>query len=530
MSAAFDAIVIGAGANGLVAAAALARTGLRVQLLERSASTAGQASVHEFAPGFRAAPLAFDAGWVPPAVARALELDSVDRVLPETPCSVAVGPRELLPLSRDPVRAAAAIRRHSDRDADQWPAFLTQLHTLAGFLQLLYSLPPPDIGSTSPRDAWPLLGVARRFRALGRVAMTDLMRIAPMSVAQLAEEWFVAAPLRATVAAAGVQDIRHGPRAGGTGFVLLHQHAGAPVAALRGRGVWRLGPDAFAIAAEAAARRRGVAIRTGATVARITVRDDSVSGVVLADGTDVSAPLVLSAADPAHTLLRLIEPVWLDPELLLAIRNIRLRGCTAIVLYAMDALPEFGYAGSGTADALRGIISLSREVDALERAADAVKYGLLSERPHIEVTAPTLHWPALAPAGKHVLVARVHYAPYRLRDGGVWNSALADTLAERVTATIDAAAPGFAARVLHRAVLTPHDIEQHFGVTEGAVTHAELALDQILFMRPAPGLGRYATPLDGLFLCGAGTHPGPGVPGGPGWLAAQRALASRVGR
>jgi phytoene dehydrogenase-like protein len=170
-------------------------------------------------------------------------------------------------------------------------------------------------------------------------------------------------------------------------------------------------------------------------------------------------------------------------------------------------------------------VSLSRDIDALERAADAVKYGLVPDRPHIEVTAPSLHWPALAPAGKHVLTARVHYAPYRLRDEGVWDAARAAALADRVTGAIDAAAPGFAARVLQRTTLSPRDVEQRFGVTEGALSHGELALDQIMFMRPVAGLGRYAMPLDGLYLCGAGTHPGPGVPGGPGWLAARRVLA-----
>jgi phytoene dehydrogenase-like protein len=524
MPTAYDAIVIGAGANGLVAAATLARAGLRVQLLERAGSTAGQASVHEFAPGFRAAPFAFDAGWVPPDVERELGLGTLERVMPETSFSVALGDRELLALSRDTVRAAAAIRRYGERDAEQWPAFLARMHALAGFLASLYALPPPDIAASHARAAWPLLAVARRFRALGRPAMTELMRTVPMSVAQLTEEWFEAAPLRAAVATAGVQDLRHGPRAGGTAFVLLHHHVGTPAGALRGRGVWRTGPDAFTLAAEAAARQHGVAIRTDATVARITVRDDAVTGVVLADGTELAAPRVLSAADPAHTLLGLIDPVWLDPELLLAVRNIRFRGCTAVVLYALDTLPEFGYAGSGTADALRGIVSLSRDIDALERAADAVKYGLVPERPHIEVTAPTLHWPALAPAGKHVLVARVHYAPYRLRADGEWDAACADVLAERVTAAIDSAAPGFSERVVHRTTLSPRDIERRFGVTEGALTHGELALDQILFMRPAAGIARYAMPLDGLYLCGAGTHPGPGVPGGPGWLAARQVL------
>lgn len=521
----FDALVIGAGANGLVAATVLARAGLRVQVLERAATTAGQSSVLEFAPGFSAAPLGLDAGWVAPGAARAIGANGgPERVLPATPHSVALGGGELLAFPRDASRAAAAIRAHSARDAERWPAFVARIHALAGFLENLYALPAPDIETTSAREAWPLFGVARRFRRLGREAMTEFLRTVPMSVAQLAEEWFEASPLRAAVAAAGVRDLRHGPHAGGTGFVLLHHAVGAPAGALRGRGVWRAGPNAFAAAAEAAARRYGVAIRTGANVARVLVRDDAVTGVALEDGEEIASPRVLSAADPARTLLGMVDAVWLDPELLHALRNIRFRGCTAFVMYALDALPAFGGGEAAAADALRGVVSLSPAADVLERAADAVKYGRVAERPHIELTAPSLHWPELAPAGRHVLVARVHYAPYHLREGGQWDAARADTLTDATTAAIDDAAPGFASRVLHRTTLTPRDLHERYGLTEGATTHGELGLDQILFMRPVAGLSRYAMPIDGLYLCGAGTHPGPGIPGGPGWLAARQAL------
>lgn len=523
MSAPFDAVVIGAGANGLVAAASLARSGLRVQLLERGEGLAGQASLFEFAPGFRAAPAVFDAGWTPPAVARALGLGN-DRGFADTPCSVVLAPGELLMLPRDAARAAEGIRPHSGADAARWPGFTERLRALSDFLASLYALPAPAIDTLSPSDAWPLLGLARQFRGLGRDAMTEFLRIVPMSVAQLAEEWFESTPLRAAVAAAGVQGIRHGPRAGGTGFVLLHHQVGAAAGALRAGAVWRTGPDAVAVAAERAARQAGVQLRTGAAVARITVEHDAVAGVVLESGEEIAARRVVSAVDAAHTLLRMVDPVWLDPELLLALRNIRYGGCTAFVLFALEALPTLGRVANGGEAALRGVVSLSPHADLLERAADAVKYGRVPERPHIELTAPTLHWPGLAPPGCHVLVARVHYAPYRLRSGE-WDDARVAALADAVTGAIDAVAPGFTARVLHRAAWSPRDIEQRYGVTEGALTHGELALDQILFMRPVAALANHATPIDGLYLCGAATHPGPGVPGGPGWLAARRVIA-----
>jgi len=524
MTAQYDAIVIGAGANGLVAAAALGGAGLRVLVLERSETVAGEAGVLEFAPGFRAAPLAHDAGWVPPVVTRGLGLSELPRAHVEVPFSVAMGPGSFLSLPLSVARAAEEIRRYSPSDAAKWPAFTAQLSKLAGFLEALYQLPAPDLDTTSVRNAWPLLGLGRRFRSLGRADMTEFLRVMPMSVQQLAEDWFELDALQAGVAACGVQDYRQGPISGGTGFVLLHHLVGAQEGCIRGRGAWRAGSAAFATIAENTARQHGVTIRTGADVTNISVQDDAVTGVVLRSGEELRAPRVLSSLDPARTLLGMVDPVWLDPEILLALRNIRFRGCTAFVLFALDELP--GVPGLEHADeALRGTISLSPDVTQLERAADAGKYGRVPDRPHVEITAPSLHWPDLAPAGKHVVLARAQYAPYRLRDGATWDAARADALADSVTATIEGVIPCFSSRVLQRATLTPRDLEERFGMTEGAITQGELALDQILFMRPIAGFGQHAMPVDGLYLCGAGTHPGPGVTGGPGWLAAQRVLA-----
>jgi phytoene dehydrogenase-like protein len=220
----------------------------------------------------------------------------------------------------------------------------------------------------------------------------------------------------------------------------------------------------------------------------------------------------------------MVDPVWLDPEFLLAVRNIKFRGSTAVVLYALDAMPDFG--GHDARSLLSGVVSLTRTVADLEVAADAAKYGRVSERPHVELTMPSCRWAdaGLAPAGHHVLVASAQSVPWALRAGDEWNAARRDALADSVTSAIACAAPGFAERVLHRAVFTPREIEESFGLTEGAATQGELSLDQILFMRPVPGWGRHAMPIRGLYLGGTGTHPGPGVVGGAGWLAADRVL------
>lgn len=266
-------------------------------------------------------------------------------------------------------------------------------------------------------------------------------------------------------------------------------------------------------------------IRAAAEVDRILAKDDRVTGVVLAGGEEIPAATVMSGLDPAQTLLGLVDPVWLDPEFLLAVRNIKFRGNTARVAYALDRLPEFTGLPGGAA-ALTGTLTLSASLDDLERSADDAKYGRPSEHPSVEVQIPSARWPGMAPSGKHVLVAQVHSAPYRLREGE-WTAERRSALGDRVTATISAVDPGFAGRVRHRDIMTPVDIEERYGLTQGALSHGEMTLDQILFMRPVAGASRYAMPLAGLYLCGAGTHPGGGVAGGPGWLAARQVLRDR---
>jgi phytoene dehydrogenase-like protein len=519
---AFDVIVIGGGANGLVASCRLAKAGRSVLLLERSDTPGGTGGIVEFAPGFRAAPLGLDPGWLPSKIADGLGLTGLEQVATDTPLTVLTGPRAFLTLSRDSSRAAAAIGAYSKDDAAKWERFTTQLRNLAGFLEVLYQTPPPDIDVRSLGEILPLLSLGRKFRALGRRDMIEFMRTLPMSVWELLDDWFAYGPLKAAVAAGGIQDFQQGPRSGGTGFVLLHHLVGTGAGSVRSRVPWRSGPGAFTDAAANAAQRFGVTTRMAAPVAQIRVHDDAVSGVVLQSGEEIGASAILSTADPARTFLEWVDPVWLDPEFVRALLNIRHRGCTAFVMYALETLPEVP--GLSTREALAGLVSLTPDLVSLERAADAAKYGTVPERPHVELTVPTLLWPALAPNEQHVMVARVQYAPYKLKEGATWDAARRDALAERVTAAIEAVAPGFGSRVQHRAAWSPRDLEERFGLREGASSQGELALDQILFMRPVAGWGRHTTPISGLYLGGAGTHPGPGVLGGAGWLAAERLL------
>jgi phytoene dehydrogenase-like protein len=518
----YDAIVIGGGENGLVAAISLARAGRRTLLLERREGLGGQDRITEFAPGFKSAPLGLDAAWLPSPIVRGLGVTAPERVAPEVPLTVAAGDGEWLPLSHDLGLAAAAISRYSASDAARWPAFCARLARHAGFLAELSLLPPPDVDASGLGELFTMLGLARKLRGLGKTDMIELLRTVPMAVQELLDDWFEAEPLKAGLAATALQELRQGPRSGGTSFGLLRHQLGAASGAIRGAGYWRAGPEALNATLTAAARARGVELRTGAEVVRILGRDDQVTGVALGSGEELDAAVVLSSLDPARTLLGLVDPVWLDPDFLLAVRNIKYRGSVVHTSFALDALPEFRGLPERDA-ALLGTLSLTASTLELERAADAAKYGRVSERPHVELQLPSLRWPELAPAGKQVLVARAQWAPYQLRDAE-WTAEVREAVGDTIAAAIERVAPGFSRLVRAREVLTPRELEARYGLTEGAASHGEMCLDQILFMRPVAGASHYALPLDGLFLCGAGAHPGNSVAGGAGWLAARQVL------
>lgn len=518
MSTKYDVIIIGAGPNGLVAARSLARRRRKVLVLEAADEVGGHTRPIEFCPGFRA-PLNEDAGWVPEQVARIARAADLQKAGGAISMSVVAGgaDRQMLHLPSRVQWASERIAVHSARDARRWPEFVERLNRFATLLGELYALVPPDIDELSVGEALPLLGIGRKLRSMGRGDMTEFLRVMPMPVQDLLDDTFESDLLKSAVAAAAVRDLRQGPRSAGTTFNLLHYMVGAGPGSFRGRPWFMASPDAFAQTLLAAAQKKKVEVRTGARVERITAKDGVVTGVVLANGDEISAKTVVSTVDPRRTLLKMVDPVWLDPEFMLSVKNVKMRGCTAYVCYALDRAVD------DTVKSFTAAVSLTSTTTALEKAADAAKYGELAEQPHIEIYSPTLRWPNLAPEGKHIVVARIQYAPYALKSGS-WDAARGSLLQQKATEAIERQIPGFQSTILDHAIYTPKDVEEEFGVTEGAMTQGELTLDQILFMRPVPGFGRYAMPLQGLYLGGSGAHPGPGLLGGAGYLAARTAL------
>lgn len=522
MSIAYDVIVIGAGHNGLVAAAYLAKAGKRVLVLEARPEFGGMQSTDEFHPGFRVDSAFHQSGWLDPAMASDLSLGSATEglLLPEASILNLTDQGGFL-LRRGIRESVEEIRKYSAADAGKWESFARLMHKLSGFLQHVYGVTPPQLTSTRPGDLLNLLGLGRRVRGMGKADMIEFLRILPMAVAELLDDWFETDGLKGALGAAGITGIMQGPRSAGTAFVMLHHQVGNPVGLFRAGSLRRGGVGTLGIKLAQAARGFGAEISTGKRVARIRTVDGRAVGVILENGDEIPARQVVSTVDPRKTMLGMVEPTELAPEYARALQNIRFRGVSAKVHLALSELPRFSGV-DGSDQHLRGVISLSPNLDYLEKAYDDAKHGRVSARPYLEAVIPTLEDPSLAPAGRHVMSIWVQYAPHQLK--GEWDGSARESLGDRVVDCLAERAPNLKPAIISRQVLTPRDLAERYGVTDGSLYHGEMGLDQILFMRPVPGWGHHKTPVDQLFLGGSGTHPGGGIVGGAGRLAARELL------
>lgn len=525
-----DVAIIGGGHNGLVTAFYLAKAGLKPLVLERRSVPGGAATTDEFHPGFRCSTLAHSSGPLCPEIARDMQLErlGLEMIQPDPSVFTPSPDGRALLLYADPARSAQEIAEFSKKDAEKFIEFARVFGRIAGIIRQLMLQTPPSIEKPAAGDVWNLLKTARGIRSLGKKDMYRLLRWGPMPVADLVAEWFETELLRATVAIRGIFGTFLGPRSAGSSAVLLMRAAADAHPA--GRASFpRGGMGALAQAMAKAAVQAGAQIRTGADASRISVKDGSVTGVVLSEGEEIPAQVVVSNADPRRTFLRLIDPSHLEPDFVVKMQNYRCLGTVAKVNLALSHLPGFTALKrvapgdpAKAAAALAGRILIGPETDYLERAFDDAKYGDFSRQPFLDLTIPSIADPSLAPAGRHVMSIYVQYAPFKLKNGP-WNGQR-DALGEAVVKTLSGYAPDLPGLTLHRQVITPQDLEGTYGLTGGHIFHGELALDQLFVLRPLLGWGRYRTPLKRLYLCGSGTHPGSGLIGASGSNAAREIL------
>ncbi len=514
MSKKHDVIVIGAGHNGLTAAAFLAQKGKRVMVVERREIIGGLAAGHEFHPGYRSTGILHDTAGVRRWVVDGLRLEEHGLTIHPDPPPVFVPERDGsgLQLWRDPDAAAQELSLHSARDADRYREYRAFLHRVAPVMRLLLDRPPPEIFESGFGDLFDLGRSALALRMLGKRDMMEVLRIVPMRVADYLGEWFDTELVKAALAGPAIYSTWTGPWSPGSNLNLLLDEA-------QSAGPVKGGPQALVAALERAAEALGVEIRTGTEVERLELRHNKVVGIRLRGGDLLEATTVAASCDPKHLFLELLPSGSSPRQSERNIVNYRARGTTAKVNLALSGYPKL----AGRPDLTPAVIRTGETIDELERAFDPVKYGQFSEEPVLDIQVPTIESPELAPAGHHVFSILVSFAPYDLKGG--WNVERKAELYQRVIAGLARYAPDLEAAIVGSEVLSPADLESRYGLSGGHLHHGEHSTDQLV-VRPTPECARYGTPFEGLFLCGSGSHPGGGITCAPGALAARTMLRS----
>ena len=512
----YDVIVIGAGHNGLTTAALLAKRGRKVLVVERRNIIGGIAAGEEFHPGYRSAGLLHDTTGIRPGVVDDLQLDRLGLALTSEPPAVFAPQRQGrgLLLHHDPSRAAEEIRAVSPRDSDRYGEYRAFFSRIKRLTRRLFNEQPVDLTGAGASSLFHLMTSGLALRRLGKKDMLELLRIVPMCVADWLNEWFETQLLKCLLAAPAIEGTFMGPWSPGSNANLIRWEA------LAGRAA-QGGGQALIDALEAAAGNHGVEIRTEAEVQRIRVSGDQVDGVTLADGSFIAAAVVAASCDPRQTFLQLIAGDCLNPKLEHRITNFRMKGTTALVNLALSEPLRFACRPDLAIEYAR----TGETLDHLERAFDPVKYGRFANAPILDIHVPTVANPRMAPEGHSVASILAHFVPYALNGG--WNDDERDKLGDTIVNVLQQFAPGLERSIVAREVLTPADIQQRYGITDGHIHHGEHALDQLL-VRPCPECGRYETPIEGLYLCGSGSHPGGGLTCAPGALAASTILNRRA--
>ena len=520
---AWDVIVVGGGHNGLVNAAYLARAGRKVLVLERRPVLGGAAVSEQIFPGFTFSVYSYVVSLLRPEIIRDLDLPRHGlHILPLESTVTPLPNGDYLAGWGDADLTRREISRHSRKDAETVGTYGRLMVHMAKAVKPILGLIPPDPTSLAPSDLKGMLRLGRHLRSLGPVKFHALYKIMTMSSADYLDEWFEFEPLKATKAASGIIGTFLGPRSPGSAYVLLHHYMGEIDGAFRAWGFCKGGNGTVSNAIAAAARQHGATLRVESPVRKVLVKHGRARGVLLESGEEIFAPVVVSGLDARRTYLELVDGKELPDDLLEQIRRFKFRGSSGKVNLALSELPNFTCL-PGVGAHHRGSISISPSVDYIERAFDDAKAGGFSKRPYMDIIFPSVIDPNMAPPGKHVASIFVQYCPYHI-DGG-WNDAKREAFGDAVIDTLSEYAPNLKSAILHRQVLTPADIERTVGLSEGNIFQGELALQQLFFQRPAMRWSSYRTPIRGYYHCGSSTHPGGGVMGAPGRLAALRILA-----
>ena len=518
----YDAIIIGGGHNGLITAGYLARAGKKVVVLEKRYLVGGASVTEEIFPGFKYTVFSYVVSLLRPDIVRDLRLPQHGlTILPLESTLTPLSNGDYLYRDGDHYRSLRDIARHSARDAGAYDEYGRNMYFMAKAVKYILGIVPPDPTSYNPRDWLSLLDMARHFLNLPQEQLYLLAKLMTMSSADFLDRWFESDPLKGTMSASGIIGTYLGPRSPGTAYVLLHHYMGEIDGAFRAWGFAKGGTGGIADAIARAAESFGAEIRVNAGVSQVLVKGNQAIGVALENGDELYADVVVSSLDPKLTFLKLVDPNQLPTDLVEPIRHFNVRGSSGKVNLALDALPDLACM-PGNGRHLAGAISISPSVDYIERAYDDAKYGEFSKRPYIDCILPSVIDPDMAPPGKHVMSCFVQYAPYELNGG--WTDEKREAFGDTVVDTLSEYIPNLKDIILHRQVLTPLDIENTIGITQGNIFHGELSLSQLFFLRPAAGWAKYRTPIKGYWQCGSGTHPGGGIMGAPGQLAALEIL------
>lgn len=520
----YDAIIVGGGHNGLVCAAYLAKAGRRVLVLERRHVLGGAAVTEELYPGFKYTVCSYVVSLLRPQIIRDLELAKHGLQLLPLECSYTPEP-DGPGLCRwpDPHQNREEIARYSKADAEIYPEFGRAMGRLARFAKDIIDNPAPDPASLNPRDLLQLLGLGQKFRELGDDLAAIQFKLSTMSAVDFLDEWFESDFLKSPMSVSGIIGTFLGVRSPGTAYVLLHHYMGEIDGASRAWAFAKGGNGEVSMSIARAAASYGAEIRTEAPVSKILVKGGKAVGVVLENGDEILARTVVSSCEPRLTFLRFVGEEHLPGDFVTSMKRYRCRGSSGKVNLALDRFPDFKDR-PGIGPHVMGDIAICPSIDYLERAYDDAKYGDFSQRPYMNIVFPSLLDPEMAPPGKHVASIFVQYAPYAIKEGPEHWPERREAFGDAVIDTLSEYCPTLKDSILHRQVLTPWDLEQEFGLTEGNIFHGELSLEQLLFQRPTSGWARYRTPVRNLWLCGSGAHPGGGVMGAPGALAAKAML------